>query len=269
MANQTVTGDEVYVAGSFNGWNATESLMIPLGNGIYQLPIAINSGDDVSYKFVNGSTWESVPADCGVSDGFGGFNRAFTATVNEEIAPVCFNECAACVVVQTLTLTIKVEMTEVTISPMGVHVAGSFNNFSPTATPMPKKVEPKKVEDHPATGTPFEQVEKIITMVEPVKTLEAMRELQNPSKENARSAFMRAQANTWKKAAEAAKASLLGQDLDAPSSKWMRDVMLTSELFENERFESVQGKLKELDSGWLNLKTDFKIYGPEGAPKKE
>jgi hypothetical protein len=27
-------------------------------------------------------------------------------------------------------------MTEVTISPMGVHVAGSFNNFSPTATPM-------------------------------------------------------------------------------------------------------------------------------------
>jgi len=140
---------------------------------------------------------------------------------------------------------------------------------SPTATPMPKKVEPKKVEDHPATGTPFEQVEKIITMVEPVKTLEAMRELQNPSKENARSAFMRAQANTWKKAAEAAKASLLGQDLDAPSSKWMRDVMLTSELFENERFESVQGKLKELDSGWLNLKTDFKIYGPEGAPKKE
>ena len=136
MANQTVTGDEVYVAGSFNGWNATESLMIPLGNGVYQLPIAVNSGDDVSYKFVNGSTWESVPADCGVSDGFGGFNRAFTATVNEEIAPVCFNECAACVVVQTLTLTIKVEMTEVTISPLGVHVAGTFNDFSPTATPM-------------------------------------------------------------------------------------------------------------------------------------
>jgi hypothetical protein len=49
----------------------------------------------------------------------------------------------------------------------------------------------------------------------------------------------------------------------------MRDVILTAELFENERFESVQGKLKELDSGWLNLKTDFKIYGPEGAPKKE
>lgn len=138
---------------------------------------------------------------------------------------------------------------------------------SPSATPMPKKMETKKAEEHPATGTPFEQVEKIITMVEPVKTLEAMRELQHPSKENARLAFMRAEANTWKKAAEAAKESLLGQDLDAGSSKWMRDVMLTSELFENERFEGIQAKLRELDSGWLSLKTDFKIYGPEGAPK--
>ncbi|MFM7728853.1 MAG: phosphoribosylaminoimidazolesuccinocarboxamide synthase, partial [Flavobacteriales bacterium] len=137
MSNQSVTNDEVYVAGSFNGWNATESLMIPLGNGIYQLPIAINSGEDVMYKFINGTTWESVPADCGSADGFGGFNRAFTAPANNtEFTPVCFNECAGCVVVPTVMLTLTVEMTEVTISPMGVHVAGSFNNFSPTATLM-------------------------------------------------------------------------------------------------------------------------------------
>jgi hypothetical protein len=141
---------------------------------------------------------------------------------------------------------------------------------SPTATPIPKKIEPKKVEEEDSAAvTPFEQVEKIIAMVEPLKTLQSMRELQHPSKENARLALMRTEANTWKKAAEAAKESLLSQDMDAASSKWMRDVILTAELFENERFESVQGKLKDLDSGWLNLKTDFKIYGPEGAPKKE
>lgn len=137
MTNQTVTNDEVYVAGSFNGWNATESLMIPLGNGIYQLPIAVNSGDVVMYKFINGVTWESVPADCGMSDGFGGFNRAFTAPAeNTEYAPVCFNECAGCVVVPTVTLTLTVEMTDVTVSPLGVHVAGTFNDFSPSATMM-------------------------------------------------------------------------------------------------------------------------------------
>jgi len=137
MTNQAVTNDEVYVAGSFNGWNATESLMIPLGNGIYQLPIAVNAGEVVSYKFINGTTWETVPADCGVSDGFGGFNRSFTApTTNTEYDAVCFNECAGCVVVPTLTLTLTVEMTEETVSPLGVHVAGTFNGFSPTATPM-------------------------------------------------------------------------------------------------------------------------------------
>jgi hypothetical protein len=137
MSNQTVSGDEVYVAGSFNGWNATESLMIALGNGIYQLPIAVNSGETVSYKFINGTTWESVPADCGVADGFGGFNRSFTAPAsNIEYEAICFNECAACVVVPTVSLTLTVEMTEVTVSPLGVHVAGTFNDFSPTTTTM-------------------------------------------------------------------------------------------------------------------------------------
>ena len=105
-------------------------------------------------------------------------------------------------------------------------------------------------------------------MVEPLKALGEMRELQKTGKENARLAFMRAKADTWKKAAEVAKESLLGQDLDQGSSKWMRDVMLTSELFANERFEGVQAKLQDLDSGWINLKTDYNIYGPEGAPKQ-
>ena len=137
MSNQVVTNDEVYVAGSFNNWSATESLMIPLGSGIYQLPIVVNAGEEVSYKFINGTTWESVPADCGAPDGFGGFNRSFTATAaNEEFAPVCFNECAACVVEPTIMLTFTVNMTDIVLNPMGVFVAGSFNNFSPTATMM-------------------------------------------------------------------------------------------------------------------------------------
>ena len=137
MSNQTVTNDEVFVAGSFNSWNATESLMISLGNGLYQLPIAVNSGEVVMYKFVNGANWESVPMECGMSDGFGGYNRGFTVPANNtEIAPVCFNECSGCIVLATVTLTLTVEMTEESISPLGVHVAGSFNSFSPTATAM-------------------------------------------------------------------------------------------------------------------------------------
>jgi 1,4-alpha-glucan branching enzyme len=137
MSNQVVTNDEVYIAGTFNDWSATESLMIPLGNGIYQLPIVVNAGDLVSYKFINGTTWETVPMECGTSDGFGGYNRSFTApSANEEYTPVCFNECAACVVEPTVMLTLTVNMTDVAVDPMGVYVAGSFNNFSPNATMM-------------------------------------------------------------------------------------------------------------------------------------
>jgi hypothetical protein len=137
MSNQTVTNDEVFVAGSFNNWVAADGAMISLGNGIYQLPIAVNSGETFSYKFVNGTSWETVPADCGVSDGFGGYNRSHTAaTNNEEIPVVCFNECAACIVVPTVNFTLTVDMSQQTISATGVFVAGTFNGFSPSATPM-------------------------------------------------------------------------------------------------------------------------------------
>jgi hypothetical protein len=137
MSNQVVTNDEVYIAGSFNNWSATESLMIPLGDGIYQLPIVVIAGEEVSYKFINGTTWETVSMECGTSDGFGGYNRSFTApSANEEFAPVCFNECAACVVEPVVMLTLTVNMTDVILNATGVYVAGTFNNFSPTATMM-------------------------------------------------------------------------------------------------------------------------------------
>ena len=137
MSNQVVTNDEVYIAGSFNNWSASESLMIPLGDGIYQLPIVVIAGEEVSYKFINGTTWETVLMECGTSDGFGGYNRSFTApSANEEFAPVCFNECAACVVEPVVMLTLTVNMTDVILNATGVYVAGTFNNFSPTATMM-------------------------------------------------------------------------------------------------------------------------------------
>jgi hypothetical protein len=111
--------------------------MIPLGDGIYQLPIVVNAGEVVSYKFINGTTWESVPMECGASDGFGGYNRSFTApSANEEFPAVCFNECAACVVEPTVLLTLIVNMTDESVSPLGVYVAGSFNDFSPNTTMM-------------------------------------------------------------------------------------------------------------------------------------
>lgn len=140
---------------------------------------------------------------------------------------------------------------------------------SPSPTPTPKKAETKVTEEQSVVGTPLEQIERIMEMITPLKLLEDMRELQQPGKEHGKPAFMRTHARTFEKAAELAKESLLSQDLDNASRKWFRDVILTSELFENERFDNIRAKLQELDTSWLNLKTDFKIYGPNGAPKSE
>lgn len=140
---------------------------------------------------------------------------------------------------------------------------------SPSPTPTPKKAEVSKTVEQSIVGTPLEQIENIMEMIAPLKLLEDMRELQHPSKEHGKPAFMRTHARTFEKAAEIAKENLLHQELDNASRKWFRDIILTSELFENDRFDGIQAKLRDLDATWLNLKTDFKIYGPAGAPKSE
>lgn len=135
MTNETVSNDEVFVAGSFNSW--TPEAMIPLGNGVYQLPVAVNSGEVISYKFVNGTIWESVPVDCGTDDMFGGYNRSLlVGNGNEEIPAVCFATCGPCVVVPTLQLTLTVDMSQQTVNASGVYVAGTFNGFSASSTQM-------------------------------------------------------------------------------------------------------------------------------------
>jgi hypothetical protein len=40
-------------------------------------------------------------------------------------------------------------------------------------------------------------------------------------------------------------------------------------MFATERYDGIEGKLNEIDAGWLAIKTDMEIYGPEGAPKPE
>ncbi|MFN5620635.1 MAG: T9SS type A sorting domain-containing protein [Flavobacteriales bacterium] len=135
MSNETVTNDEVFVAGSFNSW--TPEAMIPLGNSLYQLPIAVNAGQVIAYKFVNGTAWESVPMECGVDDMFGGYNRSFlVGNTNEEIPVECFAACGPCVVIPTVQLTLTVDMSQQTVNAAGVYVAGTFNGFSASATQM-------------------------------------------------------------------------------------------------------------------------------------
>lgn len=97
MTGQTVAS-RVNIAGSFNGWNANADTLTPGANNIYSRTFSIQEGTVIQYKFINSGNWESVPAACGVSDGFGGFNRSFTVPGNNAVlTAVQFGTCAALV----------------------------------------------------------------------------------------------------------------------------------------------------------------------------
>lgn len=96
MTNQTVTNG-VYVAGDMNGWNQSADSLTLTTNGIYEKTFSIQEGSTIQYKFLNGPSFngaEAVPAACGVSDGFGGFNRQLTVGTSNTVLPaIAFGTC--------------------------------------------------------------------------------------------------------------------------------------------------------------------------------
>jgi hypothetical protein len=137
MSNQTVSPLGVFLAGSFNGFSATADSMILLGNGVYELTLSLDTTLSVQYKFVNGNTYEAGNAACGVNDGLGGYNRVYEVMgVNSIISTVCFNECSNCYVPTFANVTFSVNMSNQTVSPLGVFLAGTFNGFSTTTDSM-------------------------------------------------------------------------------------------------------------------------------------
>lgn len=140
MSNETVSPDGVRVVGTFNNWDLNANVLSDSGNGIYQALVFVESGQEISFKYLNGADWafaENVPLECATDDGSGNLNRTVvieTETVTLE--PVCYGSCAACVVVPMVDLTFKINMSNEVENTSGIFVAGSFNDFSPTASQM-------------------------------------------------------------------------------------------------------------------------------------
>ncbi len=133
MSNQTISPNGVFIAGSFNGWNTTANPMEALGNDIYATTLTLEAGGYAEYKFLNGGSWETVPPSCAS----GGNRYLDVPTVATTLDAVCFGNCYPCgpppVDVQ---VTFKVDMSQETISPDGVHIGGGFQGWDPGATPM-------------------------------------------------------------------------------------------------------------------------------------
>lgn len=140
MTNQTVDATGVFVAGSFNNWDATATQLSEYQPGLYQGVLFAFPGETIQYKFLNGNTWtgtESVPAACGVDDGSGNINRSLVIGTDPITANlVCFNECAACIPIPMSSVTFQVDLSNTVVSPNGVFVAGDFQGWSPNTTAM-------------------------------------------------------------------------------------------------------------------------------------
>jgi len=110
-------------------------------DSIYSVIVPVISGHIYYYKYINGNDWsgvELVPAECGLPDGFGGNNRVNTAPETDMVVDVaCFSSCNPCVTSPAIVdVTFQVDMTGQTVSPDGVHIAGSFQGWDPATTEM-------------------------------------------------------------------------------------------------------------------------------------
>jgi hypothetical protein len=135
MNAATVSPNGVHLAGPFQGWNPGSTAMTdPDSDGIYSVTLQLAEGITYPYKFINGNGWgsdESVPGACNSSG-----NRTVTVgTGDMTIAPVCFGLCTNCPS-QNYNVTFAVNMNQQTVSPNGVHLAGSFQSWEPATTPM-------------------------------------------------------------------------------------------------------------------------------------
>lgn len=128
MATQTVPVG-MFVSGSFNGFSTTANPMTNVSGTTWEANITLPLGV-YQYKFVNSGNYEgNLGAPCG-----NGNDRVVNVTGATTLPLVCINSCTACPAV--VQLTFRVNMSNVTVSPNGVHLVGSFNGFNTTANPM-------------------------------------------------------------------------------------------------------------------------------------
>lgn len=130
MQFETVDPEGVFLAGEYNGW--TDGAMWDNGDGTWTGGFGAMPGDTLEYKFKNGpGGWENFDGDCLIEGN--GSNRFMASDSDTSAATVCFNQCMECVILTEVDVTFRVDMTEQTVVPEGVFLAGSFNNFADTA----------------------------------------------------------------------------------------------------------------------------------------
>jgi hypothetical protein len=145
----SVSPNGVHVAGNFQGWDPeSSSLSDANGDGVWEAMVSFYADSleegQLVYKFINGNAWTNPSenlsgADC--ADDFGNrihplseLNLVLFGDSATGAAP-CYDNCGTCV--SPTSVTFRVDMTsQETVSVNGVHIAGSFQGWSPSANAL-------------------------------------------------------------------------------------------------------------------------------------
>lgn len=134
MSQVTVSTNGVHIAGAFQDWDpAATPMNDDDGDNVYEYTVSLPANMTYEYKFVNGNAWgmdEAVPSDCAQN------NNRFVEVGSQDIVlnAVCYASCGACLGV--FNVTFRVDMKAETVSENGVHLAGNFQGWDPSATEM-------------------------------------------------------------------------------------------------------------------------------------
>jgi alpha-amylase len=93
VQNISVSPAGIHLAGSFQGFNPTSTILYSFGGTVYEV-IAYMPDGTYEYKFINGNTGageEIIPGICSVNS-----NREIIVTEDVLLNPVCFGECSWC-----------------------------------------------------------------------------------------------------------------------------------------------------------------------------
>lgn len=138
MSREVVSPNGVHLSGSFNNWDYTANQLADDGSGLYSTTLQLEQNSSFTYLFVNGnnaSGLENVPEACGILNGTGEYERELSVGSEPVIMDtVCFSRCETCPALHAVTF--RVDMINEEVSVNGMHLAGSFNNWSYNSTQM-------------------------------------------------------------------------------------------------------------------------------------
>ena len=93
-AGTFISGQDIlYMVGSFNSWNETNTILSPIEDDYYEVTFSnFTIGDSIIFKFMINNNWESPNPEICIDDGFGGCNRLYIVASSKSRKEYWYND---------------------------------------------------------------------------------------------------------------------------------------------------------------------------------